>query len=753
MRELELVRLLAKSCDDPRCPPDPATLPGHTQAVLESAQVLLTERGEASLRAVGLPLTLINRLERIVLVAALIHDLGKASRHFQAMVRHQQTGQLIRHEAVSAWIAWQEPLRSWLAGAFADPADLPLAIAAAAGHHRKFRDKAVDEGTGQGCAGAGLGTQMGICTDHADVAGVLRLGQRILQVGEPPCLPALVIRLPISRRARGLFMELERAVDERLQADPNHPVLLAVAKALVLDADVAGSALPRSGEGTDWMIRQLRQRAAGPELDELIATRLDKRPLRPFQQRVADCSAPVALVKAGCGCGKTLAAYAWFARQHVGRQLWITYPTTGTALEGFRDYLHGIDGLVSDLESGRRDVDLDLCELRERMDEDAAHRDADRIASLRAWGKHAIACTVDTVLGLVQNQRKGLYAWAGLAHGAVVFDEIHAYDDRLFGCLLHFLEHLPGIPALLMTASLPQGRLDDLDAFCRRRHGAPLTVIPGPADLEALPRYRLEVLPHDADPWPQVGDTLSRGGKVLWVSNTVDRCLALADAATARGLDALIYHSRFRYMDRVARHKAVVSGFGKPGPCFAVTSQVAEMSLDLSADLLVSDLAPVPALIQRLGRLNRRSTPEDPQPITTALILPVDRPLPYTQADLDEARTWLVALGDQPRGQTDLVMAWQPRRAESERIDCAWIDGGFDSEPREVRTASPGITVLRHEDVDAVQADARQAVALALPMSHPPKAHAWMQWRRLHHLPVAPAGSIIYDPQRGARWA
>jgi len=485
-------RLLAKSCDDPDHPPGAATYTGHTVAVVTAALVLLTHRGVASLKAAGLPILLLDRLTPIVLVAALIHDLGKASSHFQALVRKKGTGQLVRHEAVSAWLAWREPLRGWLAGALLDPEDISIAVAAAAGHHRKFSARAVD-------TTHGLGERMLVHAGHKDVEALLIYAAKILGRKAAPNLTDCDIIVPLGGY-RGLFAELETTVRKRLRTDSTSQTLLAVAKAFVLDADVAGSALPRSNTEPGWIARQLTDRANGDAIERLIAKRLNGNALRPFQESVAACAKPITLVEAGCGSGKTLAAYAWFARQHVGRQLWITYPTTGTALEGFRDYLQGIDDLVTDLESGRRDTDLKLFGLSEQNDDDDARRDADRIAALRGWGKHAIACTVDTVLGLVQNQRKGLYAWAGLSESAVVFDEIHAYDDRLFGCLMRFLQNLPGIPALLMTASLPTARRDALDRLCRERHGEPLTVIPGPKDLEDLPRYRFLT----GDPWPLI---------------------------------------------------------------------------------------------------------------------------------------------------------------------------------------------------------------------------------------------------------
>ncbi|MGZ3460824.1 MAG: CRISPR-associated helicase Cas3', partial [Archangium sp.] len=445
--------------------------------------------------------------------------------------------------------------------------------------------------------------------------------------------------------------------------------------------------------------------------------------------------------------GKTVAAYAWAARQHPGRQLWLTYPTTGTATEGFRDYVHGAD-VSGRLEHGRAEVDLDIFGLQK---DGEPSRDQDRLDAMRAWGCDVLTCTVDTVLGLVQNQRKGLYAWPGLCDSCVVFDEIHAYDAELFGCLLRFLEALPGLPALLMTASLPQPRLQALRALCQRVHGVELEEVEGPADLEGLARYR-RVYPET--PWSEVEACLASGGKVLWVSNTVDRCLDAADEAQRRGLSVRCYHSRFRYVDRVDRHGEVIEDFKKGGPVLACTTQVAEMSLDLSADLLVTDLAPIPALIQRLGRLNRRSSPEAPVPPRPFVVLPFTGK-PYEEPTLREAEGWLTRLGDRALSQRDLVQKWEapPELTGAARTSSTWLDGRFSTEPAACREASPGITVLREVDVEDVKQGRVKAQEVALPMSPPPSwLRGWQSWELVQHYPVAPRDVLTYDPLRGARW-
>lgn len=724
---------------------------GHTALVLAAAERLLSARANASLEAVRLEIsTDAERLRRIVQLAAFVHDLGKANDHFQEMIRGKRRApQMVRHEALSFWLCWPgQPLAVWLRDAVADDQEYRLAILSGVAHHRKFWRQAIAPES----SGAGVATTL--LVTHEDFRAVLALGADKLGLGTAPVFDA-DIEIRDERRAspQVQFERWETEVGDWPPVGSRDARLLAVSKALVICADVAGSALPKSRETLGWIDAQLARRTQDEALLGLVDRRLEGRPLRDFQHRVAGSPAPVTLVRAGCGSGKTVAAYLWAARQHPARQLWVTYPTTGTATEGFRDYVFGAD-VTGRLEHSRAVVDVELFCLR---DDEEGQRDLDRLNSIRAWGCDVVTCTVDTVLGLVQNQRKGLYAWPGLCHGTVVFDEVHAYDGTLFGALLRFLEALPGVPVLLMTASLPGPRLKALRALTFRVHGRALEEIEGPADIETLPRYLVRVEPELETVWAEVTDCLHSGGRVLWVCNTVDGCLNVARSAGERDLkaDPLIYHSRFRYVDRIARHGAVIDAFRAARPTFATTTQVAEMSLDLSADLLVTDQAPIAALIQRMGRLNRRSTPARQEPVRPCLVLPFGG-APYVEADLRQTDPWLAALHNRPISQKDLVDAWEALADHAEPevpTRSEWLDGRFLTEPAAVRDASPGVTVLLESDVAAVRNGKHRLTEVALPMNPPPPCwRNWWEWRTENGVPIAPVEAIDYDPIRGARW-
>ncbi len=120
----------------------------------------------------------------------------------------------------------------------------------------------------------------------------------------------------------------------------------------------------------------------------------------------------------------------------------------------------------------------------------------DKIEALSLWDTPLVVATADTVLGLMANARRSLYAFPAIAISALVFDEIHAFDDRLFGHLLAFLRFFPKQPVLLMTASLPQRRLAAL-----KKVRPDLQIVAGPPAYEQLPRYELRRLGNPEEVW------------------------------------------------------------------------------------------------------------------------------------------------------------------------------------------------------------------------------------------------------------
>ena len=327
--------------------------------------------------------------------------------------------------------------------------------------------------------------------------------------------------------------------DDEIGSEPDWIKFCAIVKATLIAADVAASALwehpEKPEERTNWIAESLTQVANADDLQSIITQRLNGNKPFDFQNQIADSNADITLVEAGCGSGKTLAAYMWFAQQHLGRRLWFCYPTTGTATEGYKGHLHEQLGESSSSSVGLFDsrASFDVREmLANNQKNDALIDSAIRIESLKSWNTQIVACTVDTVLCLLQNHRRGIYAWPALAHSAIVFDEVHCYDEKLFGNLLTWLRHMVGIPVLVMTASLPNGRRQAIEQVAQETGRSFHHVPNGPANLVKLPRYAA----HLAAPVLDISEVeklvdleLANQGRVLWISNTVARTRAVAD--------------------------------------------------------------------------------------------------------------------------------------------------------------------------------------------------------------------------------
>lgn len=801
-------RLLAKSYDVRKygeSPPDFALLTQHTFDVVEACGAIVDAIGKRTLRNLGLDGGAIDKLRILLRANGWIQDLGKANSHFQRMVMGQpELTQLLRHEIISGLIVWHLPeLRAWIGATSYDA--LP-AVWGAMGHHRKF-----DERTQPAHV-----PNAEVFVTHRDFTAVLDAMGADLGIGPAPQFVQNIFLGRVSGGSCEVVLpgNLDEIVDEFEDMEfafenVENRRWLAVVKSFGIAADVIASAvaagfqmktkysvckfvsetLVNTALQPDDLAGLIRSWAwdhtdstVGPRNESVLPPNFV---FRNFQNQVAESSSFLTLACAGCGSGKSLAAYLWARRwcedvtdgERSAFRLFVCLPTTGTATEHFKDYALE-SGIASSLSHSRASIDLTAIsetvaqEETDNQDYTAAEAarallaaERDKIDSLKLWSTPLVVGTADTVLGLMANGRRSIYCFPAVMCGAVVFDEIHAFDDRLFGHLLVFIKNFPRLPILLMTASLPEKRRKAIESV-----RPDLCVVPGPDGFEKLERYFVAEPDDENSIWQEVEKCIAANGKVLWVRNRVEWANDAYRKCKARFVNTWVnvYHSRLRYKDRSRRHRSVIDRFKNRGSAgILVATQVAEMSLDLSADLLVTDIAPISALIQRMGRLNRRSNPDCPESPKVALVCPLPRnqwrvETPYDESDVDAARQWmrkLMLLG-KPLCQRDLSDAFAGSCPTNDyEVGIAEERAGFFGMPGKsgIWRTRPGltrdegytVTVILQRDFEACGERDRRGNPtrdwlrnheVAIPFKDPV-----LQWQRISTLRVAPAESVAYD--------
>jgi CRISPR-associated endonuclease/helicase Cas3 len=789
--EVMFERLLAKSANSVSC--TSATFTGHIWAVYKSAKTILGEIGDRIFQQLELDAKDCPKFERTVELAAYLHDWGKANQHFQEMVyrnsnsdilpttehvrvqkawRSHGQRQMIRHEVLSGILALQVPeFRAWLSQM--PDADLIVAVWAAMGHHLKLDANKIDDFPN------GTGSTLTVFTSHEDFELITKkMGVKYL--GLPALVPTVPTRDWNREELEGAIRKLMDEFGNLSKRDKYEQRFIAAVKATVIAADLAGSALAEQGENIkDWIPKMLELVLDHEDLDNILQEKLGSKKLRHFQEAIANTEHRVTLVKAGCGTGKTIAAYAW-AQQWAtrnsnqrARKLFFCYPTTGTATQGFIDYANG-SKTESALMHSRSELDRELLFSGEQDDSESI--DA-RLSALQSWTKKIVVCTVDTVLGLMQNNRRPLYAFPALVQAAFIFDEVHAYDDRLFGALLKFLKTFRGAPILLMSASFSEEQKEEIRKVIEEDLKEGINILDeGYKPLEEIKRYQFDYRPEvnskieNLQPiFAAVSEALERGEKVLWVTNSVQSCIDIYRKATEYiakldnpNIKHLIYHSRFRYKDRVKKHEKVIEAFKCCDPCLAVTTQVCEMSLDLSADLLVSAMAPSAALIQRLGRLNRKADEYAPEQfrvkhIRTAIFYAWDG-MPYTNDEMRTGIRLIEALKNcESISQEDLVNIAKEIAlpVPQEEISSAWLESDWETYPVPLREGGGTITVILDNDMAAIkeasEVNNRSFIQEAQAWSIPIRLmKGWETWKRCKFYLRVPNDAIQYSEEVGA---
>lgn len=359
------------------------------------------------------------------------------------------------------------------------------------------------------------------------------------------------------------------------------------------------------------------------------------------------------IVEAPMGQGKTEAALvgAELLAQKTGRNgIFFGLPTQATSDGIFSRVLRWLERLDDEnknlmLMHGKAQLNTEFANLAREVDLDDEHG----TVFINQWfsGKKSailtdfVVGTVDHFLMVALKQKHLALRHLGFSKKVVIIDEVHAYDAFMDQYMLEAITWMGayGVPLIILSATLPQAkRFEMLQAYLkgkgkifkrseREEWQATLCTEVYPlityTDGQTINQCRelhqggdkhVQIIQlNEADLMSTIQESLNGGGVMGIIVNTVNRAQELAkELSEIYGENIVeVLHSRFIDTDRKEKEKQLLNTIGKnakrPARKIIVGTQVIEQSLDINFDVMISELAPMDLLLQRMGRLHRHN--------------------------------------------------------------------------------------------------------------------------------------------------
>ena len=356
------------------------------------------------------------------------------------------------------------------------------------------------------------------------------------------------------------------------------------------------------------------------------------------------------ILNAGCGEGKTAAALLFAQKLLKEKQIdriIFTLPTKFTANNLSKDLTDDEKYAIPEELVGITHGDAAEF-LRQRTQEtNEENTDEDEIENLimaqvfenSIYARPITISTVDhLIMSLYHGYRFADRAFSNIASSLVVFDEVHYYEKHTLGAIAETMRRLTElqVPHLVMTATIPCAVHNELDTLVTnqpyRFQRAPAVIQDTSEPKTPFEIERLTDTLIDEDD-KSVSDELLEliqqnidRRQIIFV-NQVARAKKIYQTLADSGINEnlICYHSGFISKHRNEKEKIIRALFKKPKdrkeadinalesrgfhnthPCILVSTQVSELSLDISADVMYSEIAPIDSIVQRGGRLNRK---------------------------------------------------------------------------------------------------------------------------------------------------
>ncbi len=299
----------------------------------------------------------------------------------------------------------------------------------------------------------------------------------------------------------------------------------------------------------------------------------------------------------------------------------------------------------------------------------------------------AVVATLDQVVSsyacapLSLGVRHGNIPAGAVASGFIVLDEVHTFDpERGLQSALIIVERLDKMemPFVIMTATLPQLVVDEL----KKRFPRMEIVVAQDKDIPSRAQRRLIFKFSDVLMTPETVLELhsQKRGRTIVVCNTVSRALRIYEGLNGQApVRPLLVHSRFVSKDREEKERKINSAFGKASEtkeAILVTTQVVEVGLDISADLLLTELSPIDSLIQRMGRCARWLRPKEQNLAGETVVFAIEAPAPYHEELVNSTKNALKNMSgqqldwDKERSLVDKVLGEHYKRFLNTGMAC-----------------------------------------------------------------------------------
>lgn len=197
----------------------------------------------------------------------------------------------------------------------------------------------------------------------------------------------------------------------------------------------------------------------------------------------------------------------------------------------------------------------------------------------------------------------------------VILDEVHTYSDTIQAIVLRIIEILVKLDCRVHvgTATMPSVLYNKILALLGGSNNV-YEVKLQPPTLQTFDRHRIYKLDSMDDSYGIISKAVDSNQKILIACNQVKRAQSIYEDLSEQypEVERMLIHSRYKRCDRARLESLLKVVFNNMNdkPCIVVSTQVVEVSLDISFDIMVTECAPIDALIQRFGRINRKRTAE-----------------------------------------------------------------------------------------------------------------------------------------------